>query len=60
MVLGDAEFDRCVASGAAMEFAEAVEYARQQISCTREALVTVEPAPVVVIQLRLAAPCPTE
>ncbi|MEA3213884.1 MAG: hypothetical protein QOJ19_40, partial [Acidimicrobiia bacterium] len=59
-VLGDAEFDRCVAAGAAMESAETVQYARQQISCTREALVAVEPAPVVVTQFRPAAPCPTD
>jgi hypothetical protein len=30
-VLGETEFDSCVAAGAAMEFGDAVQYARQQI-----------------------------
>jgi hypothetical protein len=34
-VLGDTEFDRCVAVGAAMELADAVAYARNQIQAAR-------------------------
>jgi tetratricopeptide (TPR) repeat protein len=36
--LGDAAFERCVAAGAAMEPADAVQYAREQIRCAREEL----------------------
>ena len=34
-VLGDSKFDECVATGAAMELAEAVQYAHEQIEHTR-------------------------
>jgi hypothetical protein len=37
-VLGDAAFDRCVAAGAGMNPADAVQYAREQIRCAREEL----------------------
>jgi hypothetical protein len=34
-VLGDAAFDQCVAAGSAMDPAEAVAYAREQIQAAR-------------------------
>jgi hypothetical protein len=34
--VGDDAFERCVTAGAAMEPAEAVQYAREQIRCARE------------------------
>ena len=37
-VLGEARFDECVAAGAAMELAEAVRYAHEQIEHTRRQL----------------------
>lgn len=37
--LGEDTFERCAATGAAMESAEAVRYARTQIQLAREALI---------------------